>query len=85
VNVQGLTKDVVLSVHNEGVPIAPDKIETMFTALTRTSTEEIGGPTTLNLGLGLYITKEIVVSHGGTITVKSTEEEGTEFIVRFPR
>ncbi|MGI4802251.1 MAG: ATP-binding protein, partial [Janthinobacterium lividum] len=38
-----------------------------------------------NLGLGLYITKEVVVAHGGTIEVTSSEMEGTTFTARFPR
>ncbi len=49
-----------------------------------------GRPTTAvatagNLGLGLYITKEVVVAHGGTIEVTSSEMEGTIFTARFPR
>jgi sigma-B regulation protein RsbU (phosphoserine phosphatase) len=35
--------------------------------------------------LGLYITKDIVVSHGGTIDVTSSEEDGTTFTAHFPR
>jgi signal transduction histidine kinase len=31
------------------------------------------------LGLGLYIVREIVRAHGGTIQVKSSQEEGTTF------
>ena len=37
------------------------------------------------LGLGLYITQQIVVAHGGTIRVASTETEGTHLIVALPR
>ncbi|HVE53569.1 MAG TPA: ATP-binding protein, partial [Ramlibacter sp.] len=35
-------------------------------------------------GLGLYITREIAVAHGGTIDVTS-DEEGTTFSVALPR
>jgi len=38
-----------------------------------------------NLGLGLYIVREIIASHGGTIEVTSTEEAGTSFTVRLPK
>ena len=37
------------------------------------------------LGLGLYITRQIVLAHGGIVTVASSAEEGTRFAVRLPR
>ena len=36
------------------------------------------------LGLGLYIVKQIVDAHGGTIAVRSTQAEGTTFSVLWP-
>jgi sigma-B regulation protein RsbU (phosphoserine phosphatase) len=38
-----------------------------------------------SIGLGLYIAREIALSHGGTIDVTSTPEAGTSFTVRLPR
>ncbi len=35
-------------------------------------------------GLGLYISYGIIAAHGGTITVKSREEEGTVFTITLP-
>ena len=35
-------------------------------------------------GLGLAISQRIVKNHGGTITVRSTVGEGTEFVIRLP-
>jgi signal transduction histidine kinase len=35
-------------------------------------------------GLGLSIVKTIVDLHGGQITVKSIENEGTDFILKLP-
>ena len=83
--VKGTKKEVILSVHNSGIPIPPEKIDTLFDALTRASIDSGDHPVTVNLGLGLYITEEIVISHGGKINVTSTEEAGTTFIAHFPR
>ena len=38
-----------------------------------------------SLGLGLYIVREIVRGHGGTVSVRSNEPEGTTFAVTLPR
>jgi len=84
VTVKGDTGNVILTVQNQGNPIPPEKLEKIFDALMRGVPE--GGPTApLSLGLGLYITKEIVTAHGGTIDVTSSEENGTTFTARFPR
>ena len=38
-----------------------------------------------SIGLGLYIAREIVTSHGGRITATSSEEAGTSFTILLPR
>ena len=35
-------------------------------------------------GLGLYVVQEILVAHGGRVTVESVEGQGTAFILMFP-
>jgi signal transduction histidine kinase len=35
-------------------------------------------------GLGLYIVREMVVAHGGGVTVDSVEGQGTTFVLTFP-
>ena len=37
------------------------------------------------LGLGLFIVREIVHAHGGSVSVESSEAAGTTFRVRIPR
>ncbi len=37
------------------------------------------------LGLGLFIVREVVRGHGGSVDVASTEPDGTSFVVRLPR
>jgi signal transduction histidine kinase len=85
VTVRGEPKDVAVSVHNHGVPIPKDAIGGIFEALIRGGAEGSDYPNSSNLGLGLYITKEILAAHGGTIRVTSTEREGTTFTARLPR
>lgn len=87
VALKGEADEVVLSVHNDGVPIPPDAIARIFESLVRGGEEmgEDSAPSSINLGLGLYITKEIIAAHGGTIGVTSSEKEGTVFTAHFPR
>ncbi|HQY23289.1 MAG TPA: sensor histidine kinase [Thermoflexales bacterium] len=77
---------VVLSVHNEGAPIPPEALPTLFDPLVRHATVESAlqrAPG--SIGLGLYIVREIVNAKGGTIAVASTVRQGTTFTVRIPR
>ena len=85
VEIKGRQDDVVVSIHNDGLPIPSNALPRIFDALVRSSAEEIGQGHSNNLGLGLYITKEIVSAHGGTITVTSSEKYGTKFTALFPR
>lgn len=81
VMIKGDPEAVLVSVHNDGVPIAPNAIGLIFDALARGGGEK--EPT--NLGLGLYITKQIVCAHGGRVGVTSSEKDGTTFTALFPR
>ena len=50
-----------------------------FYRVDKSHSREIGGT-----GLGLAITKNAVLMHRGSITVTSTEGEGTSFLVKIP-
>ncbi|WP_333606243.1 sensor histidine kinase [Novosphingobium sp.] len=77
--------DVILSVHNEGTPIPPDALATIFDPLVRYTTPEAAKRRTQgSIGLGLYIVRAIVGAHGGTVSVVSMNE-GTTFTVRLPK
>ncbi|QVW23920.1 HAMP domain-containing histidine kinase [Pseudomonas hormoni] len=84
VTLSGEPDAVRLTVHNYGIPIPEDAIGTIFDPLVRTADEELGAPST-SLGLGLFIVKEVVNAHGGTIEVSSNETDGTLFTVVLPR
>jgi signal transduction histidine kinase len=74
-------QEVAISVHNDGEPIAPDMIDHLFDPFVRPD-PQTPRP---GLGLGLFIASEIARGHGGAISVKSSQEGGTRFEVRFPR
>lgn len=79
-------KDAVrLQVSNAGPPIAAETRENLFSPLRQKPAAEADRRAgSSGLGLGLYITKEIAVAHGGTVVV-SSDHEGTFFTVRLPR
>ncbi|RKG74877.1 ATP-binding protein [Corallococcus terminator] len=83
VETRGDGDSVVLSVHNPGTPIPPERLERLFQPLQRASGEVDNS--TRSIGLGLYIVKHLAEAHGGTVTVHSTADAGTTFTVRLPR
>lgn len=82
VNINCEANSVTLSVKDEGIGIAKDKQELIFERFKQASSfivKENEGS-----GLGLAITKTLVEMHDGTISVKSEEGAGSEFIVMLP-
>jgi signal transduction histidine kinase len=82
VSVEGHESEVCLAVHNRGPVILPEVVPTLFDPFRRDAPSDHHPH---RPGLGLYIAKQIVLSHGGTIAVDSTRERGTVFTVRLPR
>jgi signal transduction histidine kinase len=71
---------VQLSVTDHGIGIDPARLGTVFDRFMRgVPTEHYGG-----LGLGLYISRQIVELHGGTIRVRSQPGAGATFTVELP-
>ena len=80
-------KEVCCEVRNRGTPIPPDALPAIFDPLVQASPGVAdGGPAGRNasLGLGLFIAREIVTAHGGTIGATSSGEDGTAFTLRMP-
>lgn len=77
--------NVVLCVENMGKVIPPEKINTVFEPLVRLAGDSAAGADTTSLGIGLYIAREIVHAHGGSIKVSSSIEKGTVFAITLPR
>lgn len=70
-------------VKNRGTPIPPDSLQVIFNPLVqvaRTESKPHERPAT-SLGLGLFIAREIVTAHGGSVEVTSSAADGTAFAV----
>ena len=82
-------EEALLAVQNRGPVIPPQRVASLFEPFTRGSAdtdEGYGeGDRPRGLGLGLYIVKEIVDAHGGSISVDSDSERGTTFLIHLPR
>jgi signal transduction histidine kinase len=78
---------VIIEVRNEGPPISEDALQVIFNPLVQLRTDQGGSndPASTSLGLGLFIAKEIVTGHGGTLQVESAQPDGTVFTVTLPR
>jgi len=84
VTAQGEAGVVRLAVHNAG-PAIPAVLQSVLFDPFRRGQDAGETSRSSGLGLGLYITREIVVGHGGTIDVVSTDAEGSTFRVVLPR
>jgi signal transduction histidine kinase len=68
-------------VRDQGIGIDPSRIGAIFERFERAvSSRHFGG-----FGLGLYVVREVVMAHGGTVTVDSKLGEGATFTVKLPR
>nr|MBA2373544.1 PAS domain-containing sensor histidine kinase [Chloroflexota bacterium] len=80
VTVRTTASQAVVVVRDHGAGVAPEDIRTMFEAYTR-----LGDPNRApGLGLGLYVSQEIVTAHGGEIEATSRHGKGTDLAVRLP-
>jgi sigma-B regulation protein RsbU (phosphoserine phosphatase) len=83
VELRGEVSCVVVAVHNRGLPIPAERLADIFEPMTQVSPGS--GRNQRSVGLGLYIVKNIVTSHHGTIDVTSSPDDGTTFTVQIPR
>ncbi len=69
-------------IKDNGIGMSEEFQKTLFDPFTRENTSTVSG--IQGTGLGMAITKNIVDMMGGTITVRSEKEKGSEFIVELP-
>lgn len=80
VTAKRMSDKVVISVGDFGIGIAPEHLEQVFNRYYRIDPS----PATGGLGLGLYISKEIITRHGGAIWAESTVGKGSTFYFSLP-
>jgi signal transduction histidine kinase len=81
VELQQLPGAAAIKVTDHGIGIAPEDRTRVFEQFVRVGDRS----RTPGLGLGLYITRQLVEAHGGTISVDSTLGEGSTFTVALPQ
>jgi signal transduction histidine kinase len=69
-----------VSVCDSGPGISPEEIELLFQPYRRATTSRARAGT----GLGLYVSKQIIEAHGGTIGVESLRGNGARFHFALP-
>ena len=80
VSVEPLAERARLTVSDHGIGIPTADLERIFQPFERAvSFRHYGG-----LGLGLYITRQVVEAHGGSIQVQSELGRGSTFVVELP-
>jgi signal transduction histidine kinase len=75
-------QEILLSVTDSGIGIPAASIPHLFERFYRA--ENVDMSQLSGMGIGLYVVREIVNLHGGTIRVTSTEGEGSSFTVALP-
>jgi signal transduction histidine kinase len=81
VAVRGDGERAILSVRDYGIGITPEHIKCIFGLFARAVTEPRYG----GLGLGLFLTREIIEAHGGSIGVDSQPGAGATFTICLPK
>jgi signal transduction histidine kinase len=81
--VRGEDDRMSVAVHNEGAPIAATTLENIRNPLAGRGLEERG--TSSRVKLGLFIAREILAAHGGTLQATSSPSTGTTFTASWPR
>jgi signal transduction histidine kinase len=75
-------KQCIIKIADNGIGIADEEKPRIFDRFYRVGNEDTR--TTKGTGLGLFIVKEIVKAHGGTMEVLDNEPEGTVFKINLP-
>ncbi len=84
VNVKLRDEHVYVSVHDNGVGIDTDELEKVFECMYRGRSADAGPTDSRGLGLGLYITQQVIEAHGGCVSLRSKPNYGTTVTLELP-
>lgn len=74
-------KYIIIKVVDRGIGISNDDMKNVFEIFRRTSaSKDYKG-----IGVGLYISKEIIAAHNGEIILESKPDKGSKFTLKLPR
>lgn len=72
---------LTLAIKDQGIGIAPENIELIFEPFYRVSSAQ----KTEGFGLGLAMAKSFLKMHGASITIESIPNQGSTFLLTFPK
>lgn len=78
VEAQQTARETLLSVADSGIGLTPQEQQTVFQKYRQVHSDSRG------YGLGLFISRQIVQAHGGTLTVSSRPGQGSVFTLALP-
>lgn len=76
-------REVIIAIKDYGIGIEKEKLDKVFNRFYRVSDSKLGNRFS-GLGIGLYISKQIVLHHEGRIWAESELGKGSVFYISFP-
>ncbi|MFC4691663.1 sensor histidine kinase [Dokdonia genika] len=77
-----VNRNYCIEISDNGTGISPADQIAIFDKFYRAGNSDVHN--VKGLGLGLYFTHQIIIAHGGTIALKSIENEGSTFTIKLP-
>lgn len=82
VRVERLNNQAVVMVSDQGIGIPEGAIANLFQRFYRVNSA--ASQPMSGIGIGLYVVREIITLHGGSVFVESTEGQGSTFTIALP-
>ena len=73
---------IVVTITDTGVGMSPEDLSRIFEKYKQSKSKSVRGGA--GTGLGLYIVKQVIEAHGGSVTVSSLQGIGTSMVLKLP-